>query len=29
MEMVMNVGSHVDVDTQRVALDRLDDELSG
>ena len=29
MEMTMNVYGHVNVDTQRVALDRLDDELSG
>ncbi len=29
IEMTMNVYGHVNVDTQRVALDRLDDELSG
>jgi len=29
IEMTMNVYGHTNVDTQRVALDRLDDELSG
>jgi len=29
IEMTMNVYGHVNLDTQRVALDRLDDELSG
>jgi integrase len=29
IEMTMNVYGHVNIDTQRVALDRLDDELSG
>jgi integrase len=29
IEMTMNVYGHVDLGTQRVALDRLDDELSG
>jgi len=29
IEMTMNVYGHVNVDAQRVALDRLDDELSG
>jgi hypothetical protein len=29
IEMTMNVHGHVNVDTQRIALDRLDDELSG
>ena len=28
MEMTMNVYGHVHLDTQRAALDRLDDELS-
>jgi integrase len=28
IEMTMNVYGHVNVDSQRVALDRLDDELS-
>jgi hypothetical protein len=27
--MTMNVYGHVNVDTQRIALDRLEDELSG
>jgi integrase len=29
MEMTMNVYGHVNLDTQRLALDRLDAELSG
>ena len=29
IEMTMNIYGHVNVDTQRVALDRLDEELSG
>jgi integrase len=29
IDMTMNVYGRVNVDTQRVALDRLDDELSG
>jgi integrase len=29
MEMTMNVYGHVQLDTRRAALDRLDDELSG
>ena len=29
IEMTMNVYGDVNVDTQRIALDRLDDELSG
>ena len=29
MEMTMNVYGHVNLDTQRSALDRLDAELSG
>jgi integrase len=29
IEMTMNIYGHVNVDTQRVALDRLDDDLSG
>ena len=29
IEMTMNVYGHVNLDTQRVALNHLDDELSG
>ena len=29
IEMTMNVYGHVDLDTQRAALNHLDDELSG
>ena len=29
IEMTMNVYGHVNLDTQRIALDHLDDELSG